>query len=492
MRPLHKNWALAVLAIGQFMVVLDVTIVNVALPAIASALGFSSASQLQWVITAYALAFGGFLLLGGRAADIFGRRRMFMIGVGVFAVASVIAGFTESAGVMIAVRALQGLGGAMLSPAALSSVLNIFKEGKERNRALGVWSGVSAGGGAVGLLLGGILTQYAGWRWIFFINLPVALVVMFLAPRFVPAGENEHPGENSADILGAVTITGGLMMLVYALVKANDYGWGSGKTFGLLAAAVGLLVAFVVNESLVKRPLIPLRIFRNRNVAAGNITQLFITASMFSVFFFLTLYMQQILHFSPVKTGLANLPFTFVIGITAAIISRRLVKIGSKRVLMVAPLVMAAGLYYFSRMPVNGNYLTDILPGIVLMAAGLGAAFVSLTAAATAGTARREAGLAAGLINTSQQIGGALGLAILTSISTARVKADMVAAHGNPAALPQAYVNGFHVGFLTAVGFAITAALIAAVGLATHVITPEEDQLDRELEAETIPVAPGI
>ena len=492
MKPIHKGWALAVLAIGQFMVVLDATIVNVALPSIQTSLKFTSASQLQWVITAYTLVFGGFLLLGGRAADILGRRRMFMIGAAVFALASGLAGFATSPGTMIAVRALQGLGGAMLSPAALSSVLNIFGEGKERNRALGIWSAVSAGGGATGLLLGGILTQYAGWRWIFFINLPVALVVLILAPRLVPAAKSEQTVKQSADVLGALTITGGLMTLVYALVKANDYGWGDGRTIGLLMTAAALLIGFVVNESSVKQPLIPLGIFRNRNIAAGNLTQLFITAGMFSVFFYLTLYLQQIQGWSPVKTGLANLPFTLTIAVVAGIISGRLAKIGPKRVMMVAPLVMAGGLYYFSRLPIHAHYLTNILPAIILMAAGLGATFVSLISAATAGISRQEAGLAAGLINTSQQIGGALGLAILSAISTARTKTDLIAAHGNKALTAHAYVDGFHLGYLTAVGFAIAAAVIATVGLATHVVTPEEDSMDRELEAETMPVMPTI
>lgn len=492
MKPIHKGWALAVLAIGQFMVVLDATIVNVALPSIQKNLHFSSASELQWIVTAYTLVFGGFLLLGGRAADILGRRRMFMIGASVFAVASVLAGFATNPGMIIAFRALQGLGGAMLSPAALSSVLNIFSEGKERNRALGIWSAVSAGGGATGLLLGGILTQYVGWRWVFFINLPIAAVVLMVAPRLVPAAKDESGIKRRADVLGAVTITGGLMTLVYALVKANDYGWGSSKTLALLGAAAVLLVGFVVNESRIKQPLIPLTIFRNRNIAAGNLTQLFITAGMFSVFFYLTLYLQQILGWSPVKTGLANLPFTLTIAVVAGIISRHLAKIGPKRVMMVAPLVMAGGLYYFSRLPVHAHYLTNILPAIILMAAGLGATFVSLISAATAGTSRQEAGLAAGLINTSQQIGGALGLAVLSAISTARTTSDIVAAHGDTALLPHAYVDGFHLGYLTAVGFAVAAAIIAAVGLATHVVTPEEDLLDRELEGETTPVMPTI
>jgi EmrB/QacA subfamily drug resistance transporter len=487
----HKGLALLVFAGAQFMVVLDATIVNVALPSIEKALHFGSATQLQWIVTAYTLVFGGFLLLGGRLADLFGRRKIFMGGVALFAVASLLGGVAQSPGMLIAFRSLQGLGAALLSPAALSLVLNIFQEGKERNRALGVWSGVAAGGGAVGLLLGGILTQYINWRWIFFINIPIAIFVMFAALRNVPKSL-PHTESKRIDILGAVTITAGLMALVYGLVKAPSYGWTSTHTYGMLSLAAGLILAFIVNESFTPRPLIPLSVFRIRNLAAANLMQLPISAGMFSVFFYLSIYQQQILHFSPVEAGLANLPFTLVIGVVAGIISRVVTKTGAKPILVVAPFFIASGLYWFSRIPVNGTYLHDLLPGIILMAAGMAATFVSITLAATSGVPHKDAGLASGVLNTSQQIGGALGLAILAAVSTATTTKLMTAAHGNPAAVPSALVGGFHDAFMVAVFMALGASVIAAVGLKFHKMTKSEIAHETETEAEAFPVAPGV
>ena len=487
----HKGLALLVLAGAQFMVVLDATIVNVALPSIQDALKFSSTAQLQWIVTAYTLLFGGFLLLGGRLADLLGRRRIFLVGISLFAASSLLAGLAQSPVQLIAFRGLQGLGAALLSPSALSLVLSIFADGKERNKALGVWSGVAAGGGAVGLLLGGILTQYADWRWIFFINVPVGAILAALALRYLPAAR-PAPGKRNFDVPGAVLVTAGLMLLVYALVKATNYGWISLQTLGGVGLALVLLAAFVVNELRAAQPLMPLRIFKNRNVAAGNLMQLPITAGMFGVFFYLSLYLQQVLQFSPVQTGVHNLPFTIVIGIMAAITSKKVASVSPKTILIGAPLLTAAGLAYFAQIPVDGSYWRDIFPGIILMASGIGATFVALTLAATSGVSHRESGLVSGLLNTSQQIGGAIGLAVLTTVSTARTTSVMAAAHGDPAALNGALVAGFHSAFWIASGLAVAASVIALVGL-TH-SRPTADELAREMEteAEAFPVVPGV
>jgi len=487
----HKGLALLVLAGAQFMVVLDATIVNVALPSIQHALNFTSTAQLQWIVTAYTLLFGGFLLLGGRLADLFGRRKVFLAGMVLFAVASFLAGIAQDPTQIIAFRGLQGLGGALLSPAALSLVLSIFKEGKERNRALGVWSGVAAGGGAVGMLLGGVLTEYVDWRWIFFINIPVAIVLGYMALRYVPKS-NLDGKRVKLDLTGAISVTAGLMVLVYGLVRAADNGWLSTETFGFLGLAAALLVGFVINEMRVKQPLMPLRIFKNRSIAASNLMQLFVTAGMFGVFFYLSIYMQGVLQYSPVTTGLLNLPFTIFIGITAAIVSRRVAQISPKIILVIAPLVTAAGLFYLSRVPVDGSYLTDLLPAIALIGTGMGATFVALTLAATSGVSQKESGLVSGLLNTTQQIGGAIGLAVLTTISTATTKDAMVAAHGNPAALNAALVDGFHSAFIIAAFLSITASAIALTGLPNKKLSKEDLKHEIEHEAESFPVVPGV
>lgn len=487
----HKGLALLVLAGAQFMVVLDATIVNVALPSIQHSLNFASTAQLQWIVTAYTLLFGGFLLLGGRLADLFGRRKVFLVGIFVFAIASLLAGLAQDPTQIIVFRGLQGLGGALLSPAALSLVLGIFKEGKERNRALGIWSGVAAGGGAVGMVLGGVLTEYVDWRWIFFINVPIAIVLSYMAIRYVPKSKVEK-ARRKLDLPGAISVTAGLMVLVYGLVRAADNGWMSWETFGYLGLAVALLVGFVINEMRVKQPLMPLRIFKNRDIAASNLMQLFVTAGMFGVFFYLSIYMQAILQYSPVVTGLLNLPFTIVIGITAAITSKKIAQVSPRSILVAAPLVTAAGLFYLSRVPVDGVYLTDLLPAIILIAAGMGATFVALTLAATSGVSHKESGLVSGLLNTTQQIGGAIGLAILTTISTAKTNEAMIAAGGNPAALNASLVEGFHSAFFLAAFLAITASLIAFVGLTSKKLSKEDLKHEIEHEAEGFPVVPGV
>jgi EmrB/QacA subfamily drug resistance transporter len=488
----HKGLALLVLAGAQFMVILDASIVNVAIPAINKALHFSSTAQLQWIVTAYTLLFGGFLLLGGRLADLIGRRRIFLIGITLFAVASLVAGLAQNPTQIIVFRAVQGLGAALLSPAALSLVLSIFKEGKERNNALGVWAGVAAGGGAAGLLLGGVITEYINWRWIFFINVPVAAILIFLALRNVPAVVSDRKG-TSLDLPGAFLVTAGLMSLVYGLVHAGTSSWGNTTTVGFLIASVVLLVGFVFNEFHVAQPLMRLNIFRNRNVAAGNLMQMPITAGMFSVFFYLSLYEQLILHYSPVATGFANLPFTFCIGILAAITSKNIAKVAPKVILVAAPLITSLGLFYFSRLPVHGHYLTDILPGIVLMASGMGATFVALTLAATSGVPTKDSGLVSGLLNTSQQIGGAIGLAVLTSVSTA-VTSHYLAVHPpQGAGLPaDGLVHGFHIAFRIAACLAISASIIALIGLSNKKMTTDELSHEMEHEAEGFPAVPGV
>jgi EmrB/QacA subfamily drug resistance transporter len=473
------------------MVILDATIVNVALPSIQKALEFTSNAQLQWIVTAYTLLFGGFLLLGGRLADLYGRRKIFVAGLALFALSSLAAGLAQDPGQIIAFRGLQGLGAALLSPAALSLVLSIFKEGKERNGALGVWSGVAAGGGAVGMLLGGVLTQYVDWRWIFFINVPVAVVIGYLSLRHLPASLPQGK-KVRLDLAGAVSVTAGLMVLVYGLVKATDYGWASIETFGLLGSATVLLALFVFIESRAKQPLMSLSIFKNRNVSVGNLMQLPIAAGMFGMFFYLSIYMQQILGYSPVETGLLNLPFTIIIGIIATITSRKIANISPKTILVVAPLIVSAGLFYFAQIPVDGKYLTDILPGIALMASGMGATFVALTLAATSGIKEKESGLASGLLNTSQQIGGAIGLAVLTTISTTKTNEIMASAGNNPAALNGALVDGFQDAFIIAAILALSAGVIALIGLRNNKLSKDDIAHELEREAETFPVMPGI
>lgn len=494
----HTGLALAILATAQFMVVLDATIVNVALPAIQKALQFQNDASLQWVITAYALAFGGFLLLGGRLADLYGRRKLFLAGAIVFASASLLGGLAQTPLQIIAFRALQGLGGALLSPAALSLVLTIFKEGPDRNKALGVWSMVAAGGGAVGLLLGGILTQYIDWRWIFFINVPIAIAVVTLALKYVPASLPRD--RESVDYLGAITVTGSLMSLVFGLAKAAQDGWGARQTIIAFVVSAVLMAWFIINELRVKHPLIQLGIFRRRNVTGGSILMLLMPAAMFGLFFYLSIFLQQVLHYSPTHTGLANLPFTLTIMIVASTLSRKAGVINPKVVLTVAPLLAAAGLLYFSRVPVHAHYFTDILPGMIVMAAGMASVFVTATMAATSGVTHQESGLVSGLLSTGQQIGGAIGLAALTVISTAAtrnhlpISADHFASY--QAIMTDSLVYGFHRGFMAAAGFAVAASLVALFVFKVRkpaADTADQSDDDSRTQAEAVPEAiPGV
>lgn len=457
-RHSENKWViLALLALAQFMVVLDVSIVNVALPSIARALNFSP-PNLQWVVTAYALTFGGFLLLGGRAADLFGRRKVFMVAVSIFIFVSLLCGLAQSETQLIISRSIQGLAAAFMSPAALSIVLTEFREGKERNKALGVWAAVAAGGAAVGVLLGGFLTQYLDWRWNFFVNVPVGLFVVLASARLLPHHIGEENHKIKLDIIGAFTVTAGLMSLVYGLSKAPVSGWGSTTVVSFLAASVLLIAGFVYNESRVTQPLMPLRLFKIRNVAGGNIAALVIASTLFSQFFFMTLYVQTVLGYSPVKSGLSFLPITFIIAITSGIVSKKVAHIGYKPFLVIGPLFLAVGFFLLTHIRVGGNYWHDVFPGIAINALGMGFSFISMTLAATTGVPKHFSGLASGILNTSQQVGGAIGLAVLSAVSVAATKHALLTDHRTSPL--QGRVDGFHSAFFTAIGLAIVASVV--------------------------------
>jgi EmrB/QacA subfamily drug resistance transporter len=451
-------WLVLVLVcFAQFMVILDATIVNVALPSIQHDLDFSAGS-LQWVINAYTLVFGGFLLLGGRAGDLLGRKRLFLAGVALFTFASLLDGLSQSGGMLIAARALQGLGAALVSPAALSIITTTFADGPERAKALGVWGGIAAGGGAVGLLLGGALTQALSWEWIFFVNVPVGIAALLLSARYVPESRAEtRPA--GFDLPGAVSVTGGLSLLVYAIVKAQDYGWGSTETLGLIAAALALLAAFVVIERRSKAPLVKLSVLRIRSLASANGVMLLVASGMFAFFFFSSLYVQEILGFSPLEAGLAFLPFTAGIMAGAGAAQQLIRRFGVRPIAVIGMLLAAGGLALMTRAGADGSYASDLLPGIIPMSIGMGLTFVPITLIGTTNVDNADAGLASGVFNTSQQVGGALGLAILSTFATNRT-AD-VAAAGTPKA--QAMVEGFQVAFTAGAGLIALGAIVLAV-----------------------------
>jgi EmrB/QacA subfamily drug resistance transporter len=482
-----RKWlALVLLAAAQFVVVLDASIVNVALPSIGRELQFSQ-GDLSWVINAYTLTFGGFLLLGGRMADLLGRRRLFLAGLIVFAVASLAGGLAQSSGQLIAARAAQGLGAALLSPAALSLVTVIFAEGAERNKALGVWGAVAGSGGAVGVLLGGVLTEWAGWEWVLFVNVPIGLAAAALAPRLLP--ESRNGGARHFDIAGAVSITAGLSILVYGLVDATDAGWGSTQTIGLLALASALIAGFVAIERRTRAPLVPFPgIFRIRTISGINLTALFIAMALFSMFFFISLYMQQVLGFDALEAGLAYLPLAFGIIVSAGLASVLTTRFGFKPVLIAGLVLTAGGLVWFSQVSPDGGYVSDILFPSLLAAVGLGFAFVPMTVAAVSGVEAHEAGLASGLINTSQQIGGALGLALLATIANSRTGDVMTTAGGDPQALPAALTEGFQSAFLVGAGFAILGAVLAIVLISGRASRQHREAAQRG-ELDPVPVA---
>jgi EmrB/QacA subfamily drug resistance transporter len=458
-QPSNKWLALALLATAQFVIVLDASIVNVALPSIGKDLDFSQ-DDLSWVVNAYTLIFGGFLLLGGRLADLLGRRRLFMSGLILFAVASLAGGFAQSELWLIIARAVQGLGAALVSPAALSIVTTTFREGSERNTALGVWGAVAGSGGAAGVLLGGVLTQWAGWEWVLFVNVPIGLIAAAIAPRLL-VESRDADRERHFDVTGAVAVTAGLAIGVYALVDANNAGWTSTQTLVLGAVSILLLAAFAGVESRTSHPLVPFSIFRLRSLRGANVVGLLIGMSLFSMFFFISLYLQQVLGYDALKAGLAYLPLAVSIIIAAGVASQLVTKLGFKPTLIIGLLFIAAGLVWFGQVSApGGTYLGDVLFPSLLAAIGLGLSFVSVTIGAVTGTKPEEAGLASGLINTAQQVGGALGLAILSSIANSRTETVAKGGEHNPAV---ALTEGFQTAFLVGAGFALAGAIFAAL-----------------------------
>jgi EmrB/QacA subfamily drug resistance transporter len=469
-RAQHKWLALALLATVQFMVVLDIAIVNVALPSIQVDLGFSQ-ENLQWVISAYALMFGGFLLLGGRLADILGRRRLFVAGLVVFTVASLLSGLAWSDEVLILTRAMQGLGAAVITPAALSILMTTFSEGRERNTALGVWGAVGAFGAVAGVLLGGVLTDWLSWEWIFYINVPVGIAALALTPLLLNESRDAHV--KSFDVPGAVLVTGGLITLVYAITQASDYGWSSVETIGLFVVAGALLAGFIAWESRVREPLMPFSIFRIKTVSAANIAGLILGTVTFSMFLMLTLYMQQVLTYSPMKTGVAYLAVAATAIVWSTVAAQLVNRVGVKPIIVAGMTLLTVGLLYFTQVSVGGTYAGDLLPGFLIIAAGLGFSFVPISIAALAGVQPSEAGLASGLFNTSQQIGGALGIAALSTIATTKTS-DGVAA-GTP--LPKALTDGFEAAF-------IWGAVVAAIGIVVALVLVRREDLEQPAEEE--------
>jgi EmrB/QacA subfamily drug resistance transporter len=469
-----KRWqALAVLSVAYLMVVLDVSIVNVALPSIQKQLHFSTGA-LQWVVSGYALTFGGFLLLGGRLGDALGRRRVFMAGLALFALFSLACGLATSSGVLIATRVLQGAAGAILSPSVYSIVSVTFDEGSERNKALGVLGAVAGSGAAIGVLLGGVLTEFAGWEWIFFVNVPIALL-------FVPRVVTESRAPEMArhfDVAGAVTVTGGLMLLVYGLTRAPRVGWGSLETISAFVGFALLIAAALVIELRSRWPLIDLNIFRRRTLAGANGIGLILGTMVFGTFFLLSLYMQTILGYSPLQTGVGYLAIALTAVVVAGISQALVTRVGVRPVLAVGLLSLGGGLAYFTQISPNGSYWSDLFPGFLLVGFGLGFSFVPISIAALSGVTGREAGLASGLINTSQQVGGALGLAILTTVSTTRTDNLL----GSGVAPPSALTQGFQLAFWVAVG-------LAALGVATTLLVLRRQDL-RQAPAVAVATVP--
>ena len=473
-RESNKWVVLVLVCFAQFMVVLDATIVNVALPSIQTDLGLSEAN-LQWIVNAYTLVFGGFLLLGGRAGDLIGRKRLFLGGIVVFTVASLLNGFAVNEGMLIGSRALQGLGAAFISPAALSIISTTFQEGAERARALGVWAAIAIGGAAFGLVLGGLLTQLLSWPWIFFVNVPVGIVTFALALRLIPESRDEH-AHRSFDVAGAVSVTGGLMSLVYAIVKAETAGWGSATTIGFFALSAILLASFVVIELRSKAPLVRLSIFRVRSLLTANVVMLLVASGVFAMFFFNTLYIQRVLGYGPLEAGLAILPFTAGVMLSAGLASQFAPRVGVRPVAALGMLVSAIGMLLLVRLPVDGTYVADVLPSLIVTSLGMGAVFMPLTLIATTGLEDEDQGLASGLFNTSQQIGGALGLAILSTLAASKTTS------AGGATDPEALVTGFHWAFAGGAAFVLA-------GLVTMLVLLRRQHVARiESEATAAPV----
>ena len=437
----HRWRILAVVATAFFMTILDVSIVNVALPSIGRSLNFSR-ENLQWVITAYSIAFGGFLLLAGRAADLLGRRRVFIAGVALFSIASLVCGLAQSEGMLIVARAVQGLGGAIITPAALSIVMTSFEEGAERNKALGIWGALGGSGAAVGVLAGGVLTKYLGWEWIFFVNVPVGALVLVLTPRLVPESRREG-AERSYDVLGAILVSGGLALFVYTISRAPDVGWATARTILLLVASGALLVGFLVNERRVHDPLMPFHIFRVRTVAGANVVGALLGAVIFANFFLLTLYVQNVLGYSALKTGVTFVATAGTAVVAAGVAQALTTRFGPKPIIAIGLALLTAGMIWYAQIPVHGSYVSDLLPGYLMVGVGIAFAFVPVSIAALAGVVEREAGLASGLINTSQQIGGAIGTAVASTIFTTHFKSLVSQGKSLPVALTGGYAWAF-------------------------------------------------
>jgi EmrB/QacA subfamily drug resistance transporter len=458
MEPDPRRWqALALVCVAFFMTVLDVSIVNVALPSIKTALSVSE-NTLQWVLIAYTITFGGLLLLGGRAADLLGRRRMFMIGMALFAAASLVCGLAGSIGVLIAARAVQGVGAAIVSPATLAIITTAFEEGSERNKALGIWGAMGGSGAAAGVLFGGILTKYAGWEWIFFVNVPVGALVLLLTRAVVR--ESRIAGLRGFDAGGAATITSSLALLVYAISKAPQDGWGSGRTIGFLIAAAVLFAAFVAIERRSSAPMVPFRIFRVTTVLGANVCGLFLGAVVFSNFFLLTLYVQQVLHYSALKTGLTFLATAGTVIPVAGISQALVTRFGPRPVLAVGLALITGGMLWYTQIPTHGSFWSALLPGYLLVGVGMAFSFIPMSIAALAGVAPDEAGLASGLINTSQQIGGALGVAIASTVAFTHT-GTLLSTGLSPAV---AQTSGFSLGFWVIAGIS-AASVVACLAL---------------------------
>jgi len=462
---------LLLLSLIQFMDVLDASILNIALPSIKRDLDFSQQS-LQWVVNGYILTYGGFLLLGGRMADLLGRRRVLVTGLIVFAGSSLVGGLAHSSSLLVGARFAQGLGAALLSPAALSTLTSTFRSTRDRNTALGVWAAVSGIGGAAGVLFGGLLTEGPGWRWVLFVNVPFSAVA-FVGAFLLLRRERGSARLTNFDALGALLVTGGMLLLVYSLVKAPDVGWGATRTIAGFAVAGATLAAFVANELRVTNPLVPLSILRIKGVAAADATQMVALAGFLPMFFFLTLYMQTVLHYSPIQTGAAYLPLTGGFIIAASISSQLFARIGTKPVVLAGIVIGASGLFWLSRVPVDGSYVSDILPGLLVVSIGLGGVFTGLTTAANAGVGEDRAGLAAGLLNTGQQLGAALGLAILSALATARTSSLLHAGHDT---IAQAATQGYQRALLVGSLLMLAAGAVALVARNTRETTPVAEE----------------
>ncbi|MEA2468178.1 MAG: hypothetical protein QOJ57_2304 [Thermoleophilaceae bacterium] len=464
------RWAaLVVLCVGMLMIILDSTIVNVALPSIQDDLGFSQ-SSLAWVVNAYLIAFGGLLLLSGRVGDLVGRRNVFMVGLAVFTVASLVCGLADSQALLIGARFVQGVGGALTSAVILGMIVTMFPEPRDQAKAIGVYSFVASAGASIGLLAGGALTQGLSWHWIFFVNVPIGIATAVLAHRLVDrdVGIGLRQG---ADVPGAVLVTGALMLGVYTILGAGDHGWGSAQTLGLGALSVALLVTFLVRESRIANPLMPLRIFRSRNVSAANVVQMLLVAGLFGMFFLGVLYLQRVLGYNAIETGLAFLPVALLIGAVSLGLSERLnMRFGARATLIPGLVLAFAGLLLFTRVPMDGSYVTDVLPSMILLGTGAGLSFPSLTTLAMSGATRSDAGLASGLINTSLQVGGSLGLAVLATLATTRT--ESLSAGGDP--LAAALTGGYHLAFWIGAGLLLVAVTVAVVVLQPERVVAEQ------------------